>query len=316
MSLSTHQSRHVNQVLDRLHIATADGIVGPGGGVDALKGRLVGSIAVGRTGLWALVDKRELHHIDGSGSRHVATIHDGSAVVVHAHGEAVYVGGDQGELWRLEDGGLQAVQSFNNAPSRNEWYTPWGGPPSVFSMAHHDDDLYVSVHVGGVIASNDNGNTWRSTIDLHDDVHQVIVGPTNGAIYAATGMKGLAESRDRGRSWRYHTAGLHGTYLLAAAVTSGGVLVGASSGPGSGDGAVYIFDGHRFNPVEGLPGRMDGAVGPRQIVADGDHAALADPDGSVHVSGNGGQTWQQALGSLASPVPLLTPRAFSDSAGG
>ena len=316
MSLSTHESPHVGQVLGRLHIATADGIVGPGGAVEVLHGRDVGSIAVGATGLWALVGKRELHHIDGSEARHVATIDKGSAVVVHAHREIVYVGGDRGMLWRLEGRRLEPVLSFQDAPSRNEWYTPWGGPPSIFSMAHDGDDLYVSVHVGGIIASNDGGGTWRSTIDLHDDVHQVVVDPADGAMYAATGMRGLAESRDRGRSWRSHSAGLHGTYLLAVAVTSNGVLVGASSGPAARDGAVYLFDGDHFHQVDGLPHRLNGAVGPRRIVADGDHAALVDPDGAIHVSGDGGRTWQQALGPLASPVPLLIPVGPSPAVNG
>ena len=50
-------------------------------------------------------------------------------------------------------------------------------------MASHGDDLYVSVHVGGVLHSaDDDGRTWRATIDLHDDVHQVVVDDAGTAV--------------------------------------------------------------------------------------------------------------------------------------
>lgn len=310
MDLSIRTVDHTDgNALDLLYVATSGGVVGPHGETEHLHGRNVGSLAVGRTGVWALVDKRELHHLDGRGSRLVAAIDSGSGVCLHVHGDVVYVGGDGGSLWRLGDRELLPVRSFEDAPSRNEWYTPWGGPPSVFSMADDGANLYVSVHVGGILASDDNGHSWRVTIDLHDDVHQVAVRKGDGTLFAATGMNGLAESSDGGRSWFHHTRGLHGTYLLAAAVSSQGVLVGASSGPSANDGAVYLFDGERFAPVEGLPGRLHGAVGPRRIVADGDHAALIDPDGNVHVSDDGGRRWRNALGPLPSPSqPLLRSR--------
>ena len=66
------------------------------------------------------------------------------------------------------------------APTRAEWHTPWGGPPSVFSMASLGDDLFVSVHVGGILRSSDGGQSWEATIDLHEDVHQVVADPEAG----------------------------------------------------------------------------------------------------------------------------------------
>jgi hypothetical protein len=112
-------------------------------------------------------------------------------------------------------------------------------------------------------------------------------------------MRGLAESRDRGATWRYHTAGLHATYLLSVAVTAGGVLVGASSGHAGRDGAIYRFDGDRFSRVTGLPDRLDGAVGPRQLAARGDDAVVALPNGDVFSSHDGGAEWSL----LASGLP-------------
>jgi photosystem II stability/assembly factor-like uncharacterized protein len=159
-------------------------------------------------------------------------------------------------------------------------------------MASSVADLYVNVHVGGILRSGDDGATWTSTIDLHDDVHQVVVDPDGTTVWAATGRRGLAESTDAGRTWTHHVDGLHGTYLLAVAITSAGVLVGASSGHAATDGGLYLYDGSRFAPVaDGLPDRFHGAIGPRRLAGAGSHAALALPDGTVHVSDDGGRGW-------------------------
>jgi photosystem II stability/assembly factor-like uncharacterized protein len=205
----------------------------------------------------------------------------------------VFVGGDDAGLWQLRGAELEPVASFRDAPTRAEWYTPWGGPPSVLSMASHDGDLYVGVHVGGILRSSDGGATWTDTIDLHVDVHQVVVDPRDGSVWAATGEQALAHSTDRGESWQFHTDGLHATYSLVLAITSAGVLAGASSGHAGRDGAVYLFDGTTFAPVDGLPDRLGGAIGPREIVGDGDRAALVAPGGAISVSDDGGRHWQR-----------------------
>ena len=214
---------------------------------------------------------------------------DAAATCLGTHGGTVWVGGDDARLWRLTAHGLEEVRTFLDAPTRPEWHTPWGGPPAVFSMASDGTDLYVSVHVGGILRSADGGS-WVPTIDLHDDVHQVAVG-ADATVWAATGRRGLAESRDRGRTWQYHTEGLHARYLLTVATVGDGVLVGASSGHAGRDGAIYRFDGRRFERCRGLPDDLHGAVGPRQLAADGDHAVVALPDGRIAESHDAGREW-------------------------
>lgn len=269
--------------------------------------RAISSVAADGRDLWLLVDRVELHRVRDGDTQQVARLESGSGTCVHVHAGMVWVGGDEAALWRLADGVLEPVESFRRAPTRDAWSTPWGGPPAVFSMASHGDDLYVSVHVGGIIRTSDGGRSWTATIDLDDDVHQVAVGP-DGTVWAATGHSGLASSRDRGETWSYHTEGLHGTYLLAVAVSTAGVLVGASSGHASRDGAVYLFDGARFERL-GLLNAMDGAVGPRQLSASGNHAALAAPGGSVFASADGGRTWSLHDDALppVSEVLVLEP---------
>lgn len=300
-----------------LLLATSDGIWS-GGDPYSLEGRNVSELTAADDGtLWALVDGSELHPVDGPfgvpgsptergpQSPAVAVLGNGNASVIHVHASTVFVGGDRARLWRLEGDELQPVASFDEAPTHPDWYTPWGGPPSIMSMTSLGADLYVGVHVGGIIRSSDGGATWEPTIDLNVDVHQVVADPARGTLYAAVGMGGLAVSGDRGDSWRFHHRGLHARYLLAAAVTSAGVLVGASSGPRAKDGAVYLFDGDRFDRVEGLADHLDGAVGPRRIVGRGDRAALVAPDGTVYVSGDGGRRWSPSAAAHPTPSGLL-----------
>jgi hypothetical protein len=290
MTTSTESHKTVGALV----AATADGLALRNRNEPALPGRTIGSLAVDGDTVWALVESTELHRVRGTAaSELVATLEGGSATCVHVHHGTVFVGGDDAGLWRLRGEVLEPVLSFEHAPTRGDWSTPWGGPPSVLSMASHDDDLYVGVHVGGIIRSSDGGETWTDTIDLRVDVHEVAVNPDDGVVWAATGERALAASPDRGTSWGFHTDGLHATYSLALAITSAGVLAGASSGHAGRDGAVYLFDGTRFETVDGLPERLDGAVGPRQIVGNGDHAALVAPGGAVSVSDDGGRHWSR-----------------------
>jgi len=277
-----------------LVVATGNGLFLPNRAEPVLRGRRVGSIAVDGETVWAVVDGGELHRVDLVGSTELAgTFGGGTATCVHVHNGTVMVGGDDARLWRLGDDGLAPVESFLAAPTRADWYTPWGGAPSVLSMASLEDDLYVSVHVGGILRSSDGGETWTDTIDLHVDVHEVVVDPAAGVVWAATGERALAESRDRGASWEFHADGLHASYALAVAVTNAGVLTGVSSGHAARDGAVVCFDGSRFESVTGLPHRFAGAVGPRQIAGGGDHAALVAPGGDGYVSADAGRSWDR-----------------------
>jgi photosystem II stability/assembly factor-like uncharacterized protein len=256
---------------------------------------------------WALAGRSELIRLRDRRTEPVASLDRPVGVCVHEHRGAVYVGGDDATLWRFDGDALAPVASFQEAPTRPAWSTPWGGPPSVFSMASYGDDLYVSVHVGGILRSSDGAETWEATIDLEDDVHQVAVDPADGTVWAATGMRGLAESRDRGGTWSYHRNGLHATYLLAVAVTDTGVLVGASSGHAGRDGKVYLFDGERFTPVEGLPDPLGGAVEPRHLAGRGSAAAVLTPSRVLFASDDGGRSWRQASPRLAAPAEVHIP---------
>src|SRR6185503_2199998 len=101
------------------------------------------------------------------------------------------------------DGGdLVPIQSFDDVEGRDDWFTPWGGPPDTRSMSEWDDDVYVNVHVGGIVRTDDGGETWMPTIDIEADVHQVTT--AEGVVLAAS-AGGLATSADRGGTWNHRT---------------------------------------------------------------------------------------------------------------
>ena len=61
-------------------------------------------------------------------------------------------------MFRLAGGALEPVDAFDHASGRETWHTPWGGPPDTRSMANWEDELYVNVHVGGILRSDDEGD--------------------------------------------------------------------------------------------------------------------------------------------------------------
>lgn len=285
-------------------VAADDGLHHGGHPAEHLAGRAVTAVtATDPAAAWALVEGTDLVRIAPGSTQEVARLTDGRGLCVHEHRGTVFVGGKDARLWRLEGGDLVRVASFDESPTRAEWTTPWGGPPDVFSLASHGDDLYVSVHVGGILHSDDGGRSWRATIDLHDDVHQVAVDDT-GTVWAATGRRGLARSTDQGRTWQYLADGLHATYLLTVAVTDAGVLVSAQSGHAGSDTAMYLLDGDRFEPVTGLPASLSG-VSPRHLAASGLTAALVTDDGTVHLSEDGGRTWQRSGRTVDGPRGVI-----------
>jgi len=290
---------------DPLLVATRDGLIDLGSGAMLLEGHGVNGAARAGDVVWALTDHREVHRIAGGSTTSVAVLDDGRASVLVVHDGQVWLGGDEARVWRLDQQRIVESTSFASSPTHERWSTPWGGPPAIFSMASHGTDLFVSVHVGGILRTEDDGRTWTPTIDLATDVHQVVV-DDDGTVWAATGTSGLARSTDRGATWTFHDQGLHATYALAVAVTSDGPIVSSSSGHSARNGALHRFDGERFERLhQGLPVDLGGAVGPRQLSARGAEVAAALPDGGIVTSDDCGRTWQRLDRHLPGARDLL-----------
>ena len=170
-----------------------------------------------------------------------------------------------------------------------------------------DGRLWVNVHVGGVWSSDDEGITWRGAVEPSADVHEVVAdGDGRVAVAAAVGF---GWSTDGGATWAWSTDGLHGSYLRAVALDGDDVLVSASTGPFTRQGAVYRAAlGHRFERCRhGLPEWFPGNVDTGCLAASGGRVALGTGEGTVYTSDDGGVTWDIAAKGLA-PVRIVALR--------
>lgn len=283
-------------------IATDRGVFDPStGACVALEDQRVDDLAAG--GRWAVVDGQELWHADdGTQLQRVATLTGPAATCVLPLEAGALVGSEDARLWSWNGHALERVPAFDHAESRSSWYTPWGGPPAVRSLATADDGtLYVNVHVGGILRSDDGGATWAPTIDVDADVHEVATVSRRPATVVAATARGLAVSHDHGQTWTVSDAGLHATYCRAVAVTGETVYLSASTGPSSTSAAVYRggLDGRALTRcTAGLPEWFSANVDTRGLAARDDVALVGAPDGEVYVSTDEGATWSRLQAGL------------------
>lgn len=153
------------------------------------------AIAPSLNGLWAVVDRKSVWHRDERGEWQVVapTGQDLQPLCIVPLNGKVLVGTTEAHLLAIAHGSLELIDSFDLAPGRDEWYTPWGGLPDVRSIAVGTrGELYANVHVGGILRSKDGGHSWQPSIDLHSDVHQVQTVPNRPGFVLAATAQGLA----------------------------------------------------------------------------------------------------------------------------
>jgi hypothetical protein len=279
------------------------------------EGRAVTAVAPHREALWAIVEGTAVWHSPGGGRwTRVGDLENHRATCIAATDDDVFVGSSEARLFRVADGGLEPVASFDAAEGRSTWHTPWGGPPDTRSISEWDESVYVNVHVGGILRAENRGESWTPTIDIEADVHQVTT--AEGLVLAACAV-GLAVSSDRGTTWTFRTDGLEARYARAVGVCGDAVLVSTSNGPRGGRAAVYRGDlagGALERCRTGLPEWFDHNIDTHCLDAlpDGSSVAFGTSDGRVFGSGDAGDTWVELASGLP-PVdcllvmPLPTP---------
>lgn len=276
---------------------------------ETLAGRPVTALAREGTTLWAVVHGTTLWERREGAWTQRAAIAGPPATCVVPTAAGVLVGTEQAHLLRLAGDKLVPVASFDTAEGRVSWYTPWGDPADVRSIAVAlDGTIHVNVHVGGVVRSRDNGNTWTPTIDIEDDVHQVLAHPTRPEVVLAASAEGLGVSRDGGDSWQLSTTGLHAHYLRAVTVAGDLVLVSASAGFHGRRSAIYrkpLDGGSRFERCEaGLPKWFDDNIDTACLTAEGSLVVFGTSDGRVYESHDAGAQWEPAAKGLP-PVSCI-----------
>ena len=264
-------------------------------------GRAVTTVVQWEKQLWAIVDGSELWHTaEVDGWTHLSDLEPNQGTCLGFMKNDVLVGSSEARLFRLVGDSLEPVAAFDRAEGRSKWYTPWGGPPDTRSISEWDDAVYVNVHVGGVLRTEDGGETWAPTIDIDADVHQVTT--AEGQVLAAC-ASGLAVSTDRGSTWTFRSEGLETRYSRAVTVCGDAVLLSASRGPRGGRAAVYrgrLSGGGLERCRTGLPEWFDDNIDTHCLDAhpDGSFVAFGTSEGRVFASDDAGLSWAEFASGL------------------
>jgi len=271
--------------------------------IDRFAAHAVTALALDGPKIWAVVEGSALWEHDGGGWTLRASLDGPSATCVAPTRDGALVGTEHAHLLRLGAGGLAPVETFETVDGRETWYTPWGDPADVRSIAvARDGTIHVNVHVGGVVRSRDRGTSWAPTVDIEQDVHQVLGHPSHPETVVVACAEGFGLSRDGGDSWTFETAGLHAHYARAVAVADEWVLLSVSTGPGGRRAAIYRrpLDGEA--PFErcrvGLPEWFDDNVDTACLAAAGPLVVCGTDDGRIYRSDDAGARWQLALKGL------------------
>jgi hypothetical protein len=280
-------------------VGTAEGLLRVGEEKPEV-GEPIAALAIDGRSRWILTDHGRLLRDGGSGWEDVASL-DGrlrGRCLLTAEND-VLVGTSGARLFRLRGAALEADASFDRAPGREAWYTPWGGPPDTRSLAAGHDATFANVHVGGILRRS--GGAWEPTIDIDADVHQVTAHPRRTGLVLAATARGLATSTDGGTTWTTQSEGLHGSYCRAVVVSGDTVVMSASTGPFTELAGVYRrpLSGGRFERcVDGLPDWFPSNIDTYCLAALDNRVVLGTDQGGVWTSNDQGVSWTRVAKDL------------------
>ena len=205
--------------------------------------------------------------------------------------DVVWAGTEPSAVYRSTDGGhtWEPLPSLTDLPSSSEWSYP---PRPHTHRAHwlepdprDPDRLYVAIEAGGLVRTEDGGETWIDTpAGARFDNHTLATHRDRpGRIYAAT-SDGYAQSEDGAGTWRYPQNGLGHRYAWGMAVPRSDpdtVVVSAASGPRSAHSVstaqAYVYRTANVDAVDRDDGPDTDASVEWTLAMDG----LPDPEGTV-----------------------------------
>ncbi|NKB98155.1 MAG: hypothetical protein GKR90_06625 [Pseudomonadales bacterium] len=249
-------------------------------------------------GSWKLVGfaESEVWQVRASGNR----------IWVSTQPAGLYFSDDVGDSWN-------DVIAFNNAPEQDSWCIPVDPilPGRARALVIHRDDpdqMLVGVEVGGIMRSEDGGETWSMVLPGDNpDLHMLFQHPSDpNVVFASTGygrLDGVAEmiegnagvlrSDDFGATWHYKWAGITPRYSRPMCIDSGGLTVASAPTAFShykeegGAGAMLFRSDDQGESWRSLG---DESHSPSEANF---HGLIADPEdiGAVYVGTDTGEVW-------------------------
>jgi hypothetical protein len=212
MLIATHDAVYATKRPDTSPVLRLEA----GGILHVAEGRLLDAVATD-DGRLAVLRKHKTRTLEPDLDKAAVT----SLLLVKEDPLEVLLGTEPAHVFRQTgEGAADRCAAFDALSVRDGWYTPWGGPPAVRSLAGTPDGwVYADIHVGSIMASPDRGATWKPVKpDLNEDVHQVATCPAApDRVYANT-ARAVWISEDRGRSWAGRGKPLGHRYGRAIAV--------------------------------------------------------------------------------------------------
>lgn len=233
----------------------------------------------------------------------------------------IFAGTEPAHLFVSDDLGMNwsEIPSLRGVPSVPKWSFP--APPHIGHVKHINFDpndsttIYASVEVGGLLKSTDGGNSWQEFPSLYEDVHRLMIHPSNPRfLYAVTG-RGLYVSPDAGASWEQWTrredeiGGYPDGFVFRPSEPKLMLMTAAHDAPGTwrtthfaGARISRSKDGGRTWEIlrNGLPDRLQASIEAFCLEEAGPQSAVyaATTAGEIYCSEDLGENWRVIVTGL------------------
>ncbi len=260
-----------------------------------------------------IINKKEIWSYSKSEWSKVLTSNTTLNCIRYVTDNSILTGTADARLAWVNEGNLEFIENFDSVPERKLWYTPWGGPPDLRSIAVSQTGIiYANVHVGWIVRSMDSGRSWETLKDgLEMDVHHVSVHPNMPSTLFAATAEGFYISHNNGDSFTQRNSVIENCYQRACIVfpDKNIYLVSASKGPhGDVDAQLYWSnnEGRNWYPAKGIPEKLQTNIDTFQLVIAKKGMALAIIDNiSLYETNDYGINWIKIGGNYPKLFTIL-----------
>jgi photosystem II stability/assembly factor-like uncharacterized protein len=233
----------------------------------------------------------------------------------------LFAGTEPAHLFVSDDLGVNwsEMPSLRTVPSVPKWNFP--APPHIGHVKHITFDpknsrtIYASIEVGGLLRSTDAGEHWEEFPSLYEDVHRLMIHPSNSTfLYGVTG-RGLYVSPDAGNGWEQWTkredeiGGYPDGFVFRPSDPKLILMTAAHDAPGTwrtthfaGARISRSKDGGRSWEIlrNGLPDRLQASIEAFCLEEAGDSTSIfaATTAGDIFCSNDLGDSWQKIISNL------------------